>query len=240
VKRRLRAVTWNVGRLYSPFNNNRLDDADVPEVARTLHELDGDVVLLQELVDVVQLRALVARTRGYVGSMAEQCGYDRHCAVLVREELAPRFEQHQLAPTQRGVVMASFSVGETRVAALGVHFDVFRRRARRAQAEAVAALTDERREDLLVVGGDMNYDPEWAQRLGDPLDRGTYRLLTERFTDAGRGAGPTLLGMFRVDHLLLRGSAMRGLAVRVSPRRRLPLGDHDPVVCDVDLPSRSG
>jgi endonuclease/exonuclease/phosphatase family metal-dependent hydrolase len=237
MKRRLRVVTWNVGRVYSPTHNNRLDDDDVPRVAATLHELDPDVALLQEVVDEVQLRAICVRAGGYEGRLAERCEYDRHCAVLVRRELQPSFEQHRLAA--RGLVLAAFEISGTRAAAASLHFDVFARRRRRAQAEALAALADARGEDLLVVGGDLNIDPEWARRLDDPVDAGTWQLLTSRFADAGHAAGPTLLGLLRLDHVLARGRAMRGTVARVSPRRRLPLGDHDPVVCDVDLPRRA-
>jgi endonuclease/exonuclease/phosphatase family metal-dependent hydrolase len=233
--RRLRVVSWNVGRLYSRKSNNRLDDADVPRVARVLHELDPDVVLLQELVDEGQLSRLSARLDGYAGCLAQRCGYDRKVAALVRQRLEPRFEQHRLEPTERGVVVATFSVAGQRASAVPLHFDVFKKARRRVQAEAVAALTDVRAEPLVVVGGDLNFDPEWAHRLDDGVDTGTWRLLTDRFHDAGRTAGPTLLGVLRVDHVLARGALMRGATVRISPRRRLPLGDHDPVVCDIDL-----
>jgi endonuclease/exonuclease/phosphatase family metal-dependent hydrolase len=233
MKRRLRVVTWNVGRVYTPTNNNRLDDADVPRVAKTLHELDPDVVLLQELVDEVQLRALLSQTRGLVGELASKCAYDRHCATLARRDLEPRFEQLALDPTGRGVVLTSVRVGDVRAAALGVHFDVFARERRREQASAVAALTDGRAEPLVVVGGDLNFDPAISVGAGDALDGGTWQLLTERFRDAGGEAGPTLLGLLRVDHLLVRGGG--GLHTRVSPRRLLPLGDHDPLLCDIEL-----
>jgi endonuclease/exonuclease/phosphatase family metal-dependent hydrolase len=235
VKRRARFLTWNVGRLYSRKGNNRLDDHDVPRVAATLHELDADCVLLQELVDVLQLRALLARTHGeYVGELALDCGYDRKCAVLVKKQLAPEFEQHRLSPTERGVVLARFSVGGVRAAALGVHFDVFNSTRRRGQAEAVAAITDGRDEDVVLVAGDFNFDPIWARGTGDAVDGATWSMLTERFADAGEGAGPTLMGFLRIDHVLLRGGTSH---TRVVPRRRLPLGDHDPVVCDVMLPA---
>jgi endonuclease/exonuclease/phosphatase family metal-dependent hydrolase len=233
--RRLRVVSWNVGRVYTRDGDNRLDPADIPQVARTLHELDGDVILLQELVDDAQLGRIQKRLDGYSGAIADRCGYDRHVAALVRTRLEPAFQQHSLAPTRRGAVLAEFTVAGARAVALPVHFDAFERARRRTQAEALAALTDGRAEPLVVVGGDFNFDPEWAHRTDDALDRGTWRLLTERFQDAGGAAGPTLLGLLRVDHVLARGPLVRRLAVRISPRRRLPLGDHDPVVCDIEI-----
>ena len=209
---RLRVVTWNVGRLYSPTHNNRLDDADVPRVAHVLDELDADVVLLQELVDARQLDAIVAhlsRTR------------------------APAFEERSLGSSNRNTVIASFELdaGE-RAAAISAHLDDFSPERRAEQAHALAALAEDRAEEMVVAGGDFNLDPAWAVGTANARDVETFTRLTRTFADAGREAGATLVGLWRVDHLLVRG-AQRWLA-RVSPRR-LPLGDHHPLVLDVDL-----
>jgi len=233
--RRVRVLTWNVGRLYSPRGNNRLDDADVPQVARTIWELDADIVLLQELVEARQLDALVDRLPGYVGRIAERCRYDRHVAALARTRLAPEFEQLLLDDTGRGLVGVTFAGGAWRGCAIAVHFDVFDAARRRSQAREVRALIDARREPVVAVGGDFNLDPEWAARLGRHVDVGTFRLLADRLRDGGRRAGPTLIGIGRVDHLLAGGERERQMHTRVSPNRRLPLGDHDPLVCDLHL-----
>ncbi|MDB4969993.1 MAG: Metal-dependent hydrolase, endonuclease/exonuclease/phosphatase family [Myxococcales bacterium] len=234
--RRLRVVTWNVGRLYSPRHNNRLDDADVPAVVRALGELDPDVVLLQELVDVRQLEAVRGRLRyergAFAGALAERCAYDRRAAVLVREELAPTFEEQSLGATNRNAMMARFDAGGVRVAAISAHFDVFDRERRAEQASSLAALAEARGERLVVAGGDFNLDPKWAAGTANATDIATFARLTRTFADAGARAGATLLGLWRVDHLLIRGGARH--FARVSPRR-LPLGDHFPLVLDVDL-----
>jgi endonuclease/exonuclease/phosphatase family metal-dependent hydrolase len=231
--KRLRIVTWNVGRLYTKNGNNRLDDEDIPSVAKTLHDLDGDIVLLQELVDVLQLRALMVRTGAeYLGQIAEQCEYDRKCAVLVRKRFSPEFEQHRLEPTGRGLVLAHFVAGAKRIAAASVHFDVFNRPRRRSQAEALLQITDGREEDVVLAAGDFNFDPEWAAGTQDVVDRGSWELLTSRLADTGFGMGPTLMNMWRVDHVLVRGGRGRSLVIR---NRRLPLGDHDAVVCDLTV-----
>src|SRR3954447_25882469 len=115
--RRLRVVSWNVGRLYTPSSNNRLDDADVPRVARVLDELDPDVVLLQEFVDAGQLERLLALLSGYAGAMSTNCLYDRRVAALARADLHPAFEQHRLDPSGRGCVAVTFDVGDRRGAA---------------------------------------------------------------------------------------------------------------------------
>jgi endonuclease/exonuclease/phosphatase family metal-dependent hydrolase len=237
MRRRLRVLTWNVGRLYSPTHNNRLDDADVPRVAQVLHELDADVVLLQELVDVRQLDEIVtrlSRTRApYAGVMAQRCVYDRRTAMLVRDDRAPRFEEHGLGPTGRTVVTASFDAADgVRAAAFSAHFDVFDVERRAEQAHALAALAEARGEDVVVAGGDFNLDPRWAAGTHNARDIDTFGRLTRTLADAGRDAGATLIGLFRVDHLLVRGA--RNFLARVSPRR-LPMGDHHPLVLDVDL-----
>jgi endonuclease/exonuclease/phosphatase family metal-dependent hydrolase len=234
---RLRVVTWNVGRLYSPTHNNRLDDADVPRVARVLDELDPDVTLLQEIVDVRQLDEIVtrlSRSRAPVaGAMTERCVYDRRAAVVVRREHAPAFEEHSLGSTNRTAMVATFDAGDgRRAAAISAHFDVFAPERRAEQAHELAQIAENRDEPLVVAGGDFNLDPAWAAGTGSAVDVATFTRLTRSMADAGREGGATLIGLWRVDHLLVRG-ARRWLA-RVSPRR-LPLGDHHPLVLDVDL-----
>jgi endonuclease/exonuclease/phosphatase family metal-dependent hydrolase len=119
-----------------------------------------------------------------------------------------------------------------RAAAISAHFDVFSVERRAEQAHALATLAEDRAERVVVAGGDFNLDPAWAAGTANALDIDTFTRLTRTLVDAGREAGATLVGLLRVDHLLLRG-ARRWLA-RVSPRR-LPLGDHHPLVLDVDL-----
>jgi endonuclease/exonuclease/phosphatase family metal-dependent hydrolase len=233
--KRLRVLTWNVGRFYTPTHNNRLDDEDLPRVAALIDELDPDVVLLQEVVDVLQLRAILSRTRHrHLGALAEECDYDRKCAILVKKQLAPRFEHHALGPSRRGTVLARFFADGVRLAVASVHFDVFDRERRHTQARALVELTDGCDEEVVLAAGDLNYDPQWGR---DELDRGTWELLTSRLADAGRHLGPTLMGLLRIDHVLLRGAEGH---LHVVPERRLPLGDHDAVVCDLQLPSLVG
>lgn len=239
---RLRVVTWNVGRLYSRTHNNRLADDDVPRVARVLDELDPDVALLQELVDARQLDAIVgawSRAREPVaGAMAETCAYDRRAAVVVKSARGPAFEERSLGSSNRNAVVASFDVeitaagGGARAAAISAHFDILSPERRAEQAEALAALAEARPEPMVFAGGDFNLDPAWAAGTHNRRDVESFARLTRTFADAGRDAGATLLTLLRVDHLLVRG-ARRWLA-RVSPRR-LPLGDHHPLVLDVDL-----
>ncbi len=231
-------MSWNVGRIYSPRGRNWLADSDVPRVVATVREHAPDVVLLQELADAAQLARLMSQLgEGYEGVLAERCGYDRQSAALVRRALHPAFEQLELGTTKRGVVACTFDAldGVSRSAALSVHFDAFRRSIRRRQAEALLDLAAARPEPVVLLGGDFNFDPALAARLRDRLDSGTATLLRERFVDVGVASGPTLFQLLRLDHMLLRGVDSADVYARVAPRR-LPWGDHAPLVVDLHRP----
>jgi endonuclease/exonuclease/phosphatase family metal-dependent hydrolase len=153
--------------------------------------------------------------------------------VLVRRDHAPAFEECSLGSTNRNAMVATFDAGDgRRAAAISAHFDVFNPERRAEQAHELAQMAENRDEAMVFAGGDFNLDPAWAAGTGAAVDVATFTRLTRTLADAGREGGATLIGLWRVDHLLVRG-AQRWLA-RVSPRR-LPLGDHHPLVLDVDL-----
>ncbi len=226
-------MSWNVGRLYTPTGNNRFADADVPRVAHGLRELEPDVVLLQEVGSAEQLTKLGDLLPGYAARMAEQCGYDRHVAVLARIALMPAFEQHRLEPTGRGLVAVTFDFDGARGAAHAVHLDVRQQLRKRSQVEAILRIAAGRPEPFVVLGGDFNLDPVWARRLLMSLDAGTFELLVGSFVDAGRLAGPTAMRLLRLDHLFVRRPLHRRLTMQVAHPFRLPRGDHAPIVMDV-------
>lgn len=233
----LRVVTWNVGEVYWPWHGNQLQDGDVDSVIAGLDALDADVVLLQELGHEGQLRRLERDGHGrprYLGAVPAGCGYDRQVAVLVRPALAPTFCEHRLAPTSRGIVEARFRVGGRAVRALCLHFDVFRPARRLAQARAVLALLRAGSATLTVAGGDLNYDPEAARRLGSRDDEAVEAALAGVLRDVAVHSGPTLMGLLRVDRLFAGGAALGEVRVRVSSERT-PIGDHAPLVCDFML-----
>ena len=151
---------------------------------------------------------------------------------MVRRERAPAFEELGLGSSNRYAMAATFDVGGGRAAAISAHFDVFDVDRRAEQADALATLAETRAESLVVAGGDFNLDPAWAAGTGSARDVATFTRLTRTMADAGRHGGATLMGLLRVDHLLVRGA--RRWFAEVS-RRRLPLGDHFPLVLDVDL-----
>jgi len=180
----------------------------------------------------------------YDGQMSLACRYDRHAAVLARRALRPAFEDTELAPTGRGFPTVTFDVPGgvgARGAASAVHLDAFSETGRRSQAEALSTLGELRAEPVQVIGGDFNLDPRYASTL----DVGTFALLAARYreprplnSDVG-----TLMALWRVDHVLARGPLCGALRSEVARGFRLPMGDHDPLICDVEtvsisLPSR--
>ena len=228
----LRVVTWNVGRLYTPTSNNRLADADVPRVARALAALAPDVVLLQEIASRAQFAALRDLMPGFVGEMAERCGYDRQVAALARPERNPSFEQHRLEPTGRGLVTVTFDFDGARAAALAVHLDVRQADRKRSQVEGILAIAAARVEPLALIGGDFNLDPVLAKRLRLKVESGTFDRLIASFSNPSRDSGPTCMRLLRIDHWFVSPSFEHRCRVHVSRAWRLPWGDHEPLVLD--------
>ena len=224
-------LTWNVGEVYWPWHGNQLKDRDVPYVAETLRAIDADVVLLQELAHDGQLRAICGET--YLGSTPRCCGYDRHVAVLVRASLRPTFGEALLEPTTRGVVWADLAFHGRSVRAVSLHFDVFNPGRRLAQARA-AVKTFATDADLVVAGGDLNYDPNASRRLHRFVDAETEAVLTGALVDVAEGSGPTLVGLLRVDRIFAGGPALGRARAAVAPQRT-KLGDHAPLVCALDI-----
>src|SRR5262245_23178766 len=59
--RPLRVLTWNVGKIYlGDKHDSRAADHDLARIAAVVHEVDPDVVALQELRDRGQLDRLLA------------------------------------------------------------------------------------------------------------------------------------------------------------------------------------
>lgn len=233
VPTQLRLITWNVGRMFRPGSKCRMADDDVPRVATSIRELAADVVLLQELVDETQLARLVDGLPGYEGGIARGCRYDRRVASVARSALHPTFTSHVLEPTGRGVSVVGFDVAGGRGVAHSVHLDVRQLARKRSQVEGLIALGAACAESLVALGGDFNLDPRWVSRLRIRAEMETFERLRESYAEAAPAAGPTLLGLLRVDHVLVRKPALSSYSARVARDRRLPRGDHAPLVVDI-------
>ena len=218
--------------MYWPWNGNQLKDVDVVVVARVLAALDPDIVLLQELLDERQLRAIAGRA--YAAELAQACSYDRHVGLLVKSRHEPRFIDHLLSPTARGAVEARLTLDGVDTRAFSLHFDVFNRPRRLGQVQAAAAIIGAGSSALTIAGGDFNYDPVASGRLGYTDDLAAEAALGRLLSDVAVDSGPTLVGLLRVDRVLARGSMIASSRSHASTERT-PLGDHAPLVCDLVL-----
>ncbi len=227
-------LTWNVGEVYWPWHGNQLKDRDLAHVAAALRALAPDVVLLQEILHAGQIEQLAGDR--YVGRMSERCGYDRHVGILLRADLGATFIDGLLEPTRRGVLSAHFRLAGVRVTVVSLHFDVFHPARRLLQARAAASLVGRHVTDLVVAGGDFNYDPGLSRRLGRQEDLEAESLMLDLLSDVAEDTGPTLIGLLRVDRLLVGGPALKSARSEVCPQRT-PLGDHAPVLADLELVS---
>jgi endonuclease/exonuclease/phosphatase family metal-dependent hydrolase len=148
-------------------------------------------------------------------------------ALLVRKALAPEYEA--LALGARAGQSALVTVGDARWRIVSLHFDAFDDVARAAQAQLLLASTawhGSEEERALVIAGDFNVD--LTHPLSRKGDAATWGALSTALVDFGAGAGATALGGRRVDYVL-GGAGVAG-RVEVLHGRRVPLGDHDPLL----------
>ena len=238
---RLRLLTWNLGRLHFGSLINRLlrldsraTDAALGHVAAVIERSGADVVALQELTGASQLDRLAARLDGeWSAATPDGERGDRCVGLLVRGRFQPRFASIE-TPTGRNTQTASLRVvddGE-RWTVASFHLDAFDDRARDAQVRQLLAWASARPESALVLAGDLNIDLAHpaARRAHDPA---TVEALNAALDDLGRHAGATCLGGRRLDYVLARRAVVGW--VEVLRRRRVPLGDHDPLLAHLEI-----
>ena len=238
--RRLRVVTWNVGRLYTPRTTIGSTTPTCRRWRASLCELDPDVVLLQELVDVRQLAAIRGalrhergRTRARSPSAAAMIG--TCCgAGAARARARCSSSSAWARPRARDARVLRCRGRAARRAPVGA----LRRVRSRAPADPgrVAGGAHRRRatRHRCVVGGDFNLDPALGGGGRRRRRRTPSRCWLAPSPTAARRRGRRCMGLLRVDHLFVAAAASRAFRACLA-RRRLPLGDHDPLVCDVDL-----
>ncbi len=205
------------------------------EVAR----YDPDVVLLQEAPGRAEVRSLALRLFGRTGGVA----WGPDTAVVARMPCRPIPLPRDVAGCCTG---ATAHLGQQRMAIYSVRLapPVFRtdpwsaawwraysadRRARRRQAQQVAAAVDRESRGLpVILGGDMNAP------AGDGSLRPFRSRLRDCFGASGRGWGNTVLNDFpvlRFDQIWASGDVR---PVKVVAERTVH-SDHRLVVCDVIL-----
>lgn len=232
----LKLLTWNIGRVHLGGRINRIfrhdsraHDGALDHVARTIRETEAHVVALQELASRSQMEQLLERLGPeWSGCMGPDAGGDRAVAVLAWAQAGAA----QLATVALGGGRNAEVVQGPGWLAMGVHFDAFRPRVRKQQAEGLVRFLESRDESVLIVAGDLNIDLRYPLHA-TPSDRRFMRALTRTFRDLGRGKGYTVMGRRRLDYVLVRGSGTADL--KVLRRRRVPLGDHDPLLARIAL-----
>ncbi len=233
----LRVVTWNVGQAGGDWGRS-LDDDHVEHVARTLVELEPDLVFLQEVRFGPQTAALASALGAGWELETAKSGRGRRVVALSRLPNLRRIEPSGSLPP--GALIVRFEHGDGRVvAALGIHADVAS--AAERNAEIGAAL-----EALLIVPevggylllGDLNIDLDLDKRrdlFTDDAYRDveTYNFVADRLLDAARGAGSTAEPDRRLDYVFVDPTAFEVLSAGPVHGRRLGDMDHHPVAADL-------
>lgn len=254
---RLRILTWNVGKIFLPFDrraaDSRASDDDLAHIAQVVRDSDPDVVALQELKDREQLDRLLDRLGGgYVGTVPDREVNDRRVAVLARKrwpdglpaedlDKAPLFRTVTTSTGRSAAAVSLPVAGGARALIVSVHLDAFDRDLRRVQAEEIVDWANRQPEPELFLCGDFNFDYDFLQgQAADHPDLQLYRLLARSFEDLGRAAGLTTILARRVDYIFARTSGVEVREVRVIPGKRRALMDHEPVVGSFEIRRPAG
>ncbi len=132
----LRVLTWNIGKLYLPWES-RASDRDLSHVAAVIQELRPNVVALQELRGPEQLGRLVTLLGPRWVAKVPKDAYDRRAGLLT--QLPAAFVD---LPTASGrTAQAARLVLTTRVviSVASLHLDAFDEQRRQQQAEEMLA-----------------------------------------------------------------------------------------------------
>ncbi|MBI5480678.1 MAG: endonuclease/exonuclease/phosphatase family protein [Deltaproteobacteria bacterium] len=251
---RLRILTWNVGKIFLPFDSraadSRASDDDLAHIAHVVHETAPDVVALQELRGREQLdRLLDLVGAGWVGSVPEQEVHDRRVAIIARAPARDGGSPAGLGPgggltfrsvvtsTGRSAAAVSLPVaGGARALVVSIHLDAFDRDRRRVQAEEIVDWANRQPEPEVFLCGDFNFDYDFLQgQAAEHPDLNLYRFMSRTFEDLGRAAGLTTILARRVDYIFARTSGVQAREVRVIPGKRRSLMDHEPVVGSFEI-----
>lgn len=235
----LTVLTWNIGRLHLGRHVNRVfrfdsraHDKALRHVARVIDESEAHVVVLQELASRSQLAQILELLGpNWDGGMGPDAGGDRAVALLMQRRYAGVTLSHETVALEGGR-NAEVCRGDGWIT-IGLHFDAFRAKVRHRQAQDLAAFVDSLAEDTVIVAGDLNIDMRYPLH-SRASDKAFLRAMARTFTDLGLKKGPTAAGRRRLDYILVRGAA--SAEARVMRRRRVPLGDHDPLLARIVLP----
>jgi endonuclease/exonuclease/phosphatase family metal-dependent hydrolase len=246
----LRVATYNIhkGVIRDLFGLRRV--ASVHELRARLHELDADLIFLQEVQGKNDRHA--SRFDEWPGEPQDQflarsptlrhtfeSAYGRNAsylhghhgnALLSRFPIMRRenrdFSDHALE--KRGVLHCVVRVGRRNVHCFVIHFGLFAR-SRERQADALVdwIVREVPERAPLLIAGDFN---DWRDRL-------TRRLVEALQVDEVMGSArtfPALVPWLRMDRIYQRGFALHGADVLRGPTWAR-LSDHAPLVADLEL-----
>jgi len=258
----VRVATWNVKNFFDSRDDPRKDDEvfseaevarKVEQLATVLRELDADIVLLQEVENLELLNRVAAAVsaQGYGAWLREGAdprGID--VGLFARPRLL-RYDGHLRDRDSRGnplwsrdLVEAHLEIGGRHVILLGSHLKSKRISRsddrRREQAERMREVADAVRDRwpgaLVVIGGDLNDDPDsWS--LEPLLEDGVWVDLGARLPSGSAWTWSGRPGRSRLDYLIVpsaQASRVRSVSVWSSPSV-MQASDHRPVVAVIEL-----
>ncbi|MFZ4757054.1 MAG: endonuclease/exonuclease/phosphatase family protein [Burkholderiaceae bacterium] len=247
---RLRVATYNIhkGVIRELFGLRRV--ASVHELRSRLHEIDADLIFLQEVQGKNDRHAV--RFDHWPGEPQDQflahsptlkhtfeTAYGRNAnylhghhgnALLSRFPIVRRenrdFSDHALE--KRGVLHCVVRIDRRNVHCFVIHFGLLAR-SRERQADALVdwIIREVPRSAPLLIAGDFN---DWRDRL-------SRRFVEALQVDEVMGSArtfPALVPWLRMDRIYQRGFALRGADVLRGPAWAR-LSDHAPLVADLDL-----
>lgn len=231
----LRVVTWNLGGS-SDRSLSALRDEHIPAIARTLLELDPDLVCVQEVGAFRQMELLASSLGPSWTILVSGRGSRRVAALAQGGEL----DANGVSGTEaRSLGFEVRSREHPALQGLVLHADAFSAQARnRAIGRATEALVTYAGERPHLLLGDLNLDLDMNKRRdlftdNEYLDVETYNFIAQRMTDATLGTGPTAEPDRRLDYIFVDPDHLS--VSQSGPWRGQRVGDmdHDPVVADL-------
>jgi endonuclease/exonuclease/phosphatase family metal-dependent hydrolase len=246
----LRVATYNIhkGVIRDLFGIRRI--SSVHELRARLHELDADLIFLQEVQGKNDRHA--SRFDQWPGEPQEQflarsptlkhtfeSAYGRNAnylhghhgnALLSRFPIVRRenrdFSDHALE--KRGVLHCVVRIERRNVHCFVIHFGLFAK-SRERQADALVDWISREvpRSAPLLIAGDFN---DWRDRLSRRL----VEALQVSEVMGGARTYPALVPWLRMDRIYQRGFALQGADVLRGPTWAR-LSDHAPLVADLGL-----
>ena len=230
----IRLLTWNIGGALEG-EARAARDGELDHVARTLLELQPDLVFLQEVRSARQAALLLSKLGGDWASEVSRSKRGRQVVALVRGHA---LEAGPDLPVRGPLSVEVFFDDGSRMLAVGVYADAFSARKRNDLLGSVTDTMANVHGDLRMIAGDFNLDLDLDKRrdlFSDDayLDVETYNYVSERFLDAARGSGATAEPDRRLDYVFLSVAADRVRAAGPIRGRRVGDMDHDPLIVDL-------